>query len=399
MKSEQKTAIFMYENKQSISIPCKGKEKLVDLIKKYIKQINPNSNIVDYYFYYEGRKIERSYYEKPIEDNEFGKYESFILSVVKNIKIIKCPVCNYDDCVISLRDYKTTFYNCEHKHLHIGRYETCLNDQIYHPESIICSETSGKNCKKNGGNDPDMQLCLTCSQIVDRTRSICSDCIKQHKDKKHIVIKYEDKNYYCQKHIKKIKKYCFECKQSFCESCIEEHEKKKENNGHHIKSIDSLIPLEEEINKLKDSLKKISEYMDSLKIIINGLNYSLNRAMDLYNDYYKCANFIIEKYETFNKGEETYKNFTIFKCLYNLKDSNKDILEDLQKIINEKEKENQAKFLLEIYLNKKTRYYASEMLGGDLNKEDDSKWLEEVCEREKKIVKPKPKPSVKPKNK
>ena len=139
--------------------------------------------------------------------------------------------------------------------------------------------------------------------------------------------------------------------------------------------------------------------MDSLKIIINGLNYSLNRAMDLYNDYYKCANFIIEKYETFNKGEETYKNFTIFKCLYNLKDSNKDILEDLQKIINEKEKENQAKFLLEIYLNKKTRYYASEMLGGDLNKEDDSKWLEEVCEREKKIVKPKPKPSVKPKNK
>ena len=72
-------------------------------------------------------------------------------------------------------------------------------------------------------------------------------------------------------------------------------------------------------------------------------------------------------------------------------------MEDLQTIINEKNKENQAKFLLEIYLNKKSRYYSSEMLGGDLNKENDSKWLEEVCEREKKLIKPKPKPPVRPK--
>ena len=56
MESTQKTASFMFENKQSISIPCQGKEKLVELIKKYIKQINPNSNIVDYNFYYEGNK-------------------------------------------------------------------------------------------------------------------------------------------------------------------------------------------------------------------------------------------------------------------------------------------------------------------------------------------------------
>jgi hypothetical protein len=381
----QKTATFMFENKQSISIPFQGNEKLVELIKKYIKQINPNSNIVDYNFYYEGKKIERSNYENPIKDNDFGKNGSFILSVEKNIKIIKCPVCNYDDCVVSLRDYKTTFYNCEHKHLHIGRYETFLNDQIYHPENIICSEMFGKNCKKNGGNDPDMQLCLTCSKIVDRTRSICSDCIKQHKEQNHEVIKYEDKNYYCQKHIKKIKKYCFECKQSFCESCVKKHDKKNENNGHHIKSIDLLIPLKEEINKLKDSLKKISEYMDTLKVIINGLNYSLNRAMDLYKDYYKCASHIIEKYETFNKGQEAFKNFTIFKCLYNLKLSNRQILDDIKSIINKKTNLEKAKDLIEIYTNKKKEYDASDKSGGDLNKEDDRDWFKEVCERERKI--------------
>ena len=29
------------------------------------------------------------------------------------------------------------------------------------------------------------------------------------------------------------------------------------------------------------------------------------------------------------------------------------------------------------------------MIENDLNKEDDSKWLKEVCEREKKLIKPK----------
>jgi len=115
MLSTQKTASFVYTNR-IISIPCQGKEKLVELIKKYIDQVNPNSSIDDYYFYYEGNKIELSNYEKTIEENEFGKYESFVLSVEKNIKIIQCPKCNYGDCVVSLLNYKTTFYNFELKH-------------------------------------------------------------------------------------------------------------------------------------------------------------------------------------------------------------------------------------------------------------------------------------------
>ena len=129
--------------------------------------------------------------------------------------------------------------------------------------------------------------------------------------------------------------------------------------------------------------------MDCLKIIINNLIYILNREMNLYNDYYKCANHIIEKYETFNKGEEAFKNFTIFKSLYNLKDSNKDILEDLQKIINERDKVNQAKNLFDNYFYRNSSYFTYQMIENDLNKEDDSKWLKEVCEREKKLIKPK----------
>ena len=87
MSSTQKTATFVYTNR-AIPIQCQGKEKLVEVIKKYIAKLNSNSSINDYYFYYEGNKIERSNYEKTIEENEFGKNESFVLSVEKNIKII-----------------------------------------------------------------------------------------------------------------------------------------------------------------------------------------------------------------------------------------------------------------------------------------------------------------------
>ena len=383
MSSTQKTATFVYTNR-AIPIQCQGKEKLVEVIKKYIAKLNSNSSINDYYFYYEGNKIERSNYEKTIEENEFGKNESFVLSVEKNIKIIQCPKCNYGDCVVSLLNYKTTFYNCEHKHLHIGSYDNYFTDQVYYPEKIICADEK-ENCKKNAKIDPDFQQCLTCSKIDNRTKSYCSNCIKWHIAQKHEIIKYEDKNYYCLKHIKKMEKYCFQCKKNLCESCEEEHEKEKEEyNGHQIKSIDSLIPLEKEIIELKNSLNEIRKYMESLQIVINELVYTLNGAMRIYTNYYNSANHIIEKYETFNKGKEAFKNFTIFKCLYNLKLSNRQILEDLKSIINEKSNLDKAKYLIEIYSNKKKEYDASDKTGFDFNKEDDSDWFKEVCERERK---------------
>ena len=383
MNSTQKTAIFMYANKKTISIQCQGKEKFVEIIKKFINKINQNSNIVDYYFYYEGKKIEPKDYEKPIEDNEFGKNQSFILSVEKNIKIIQCPKCNYGDCVVSLLNYKTTFYNCEHKHLQISSYDNYFTDQIYYPEKILCSDNS-ENCKINAKIDPDFQMCLTCSYIINRTGAICSNCIKQHREKNHTIINYEDKNYYCRKHIKKMEKYCFQCKKNLCEICVEEHEKEIEKyNGHQIKRIDSLIPLEKEIKDLKDSLDEISKHMEHLQMIVNDLIYTLKGAMRIYINYYNSANHIIEKYESFNKGEKTFKNFTIFKCLYNLKFSNRQILEDLKSIINEKNIFNKAKYLIGIYSNKTKEYVSSDKIGSDLNKEDDSDWFKEVCERER----------------
>ena len=40
--------------------------------------------------------------------------------------------------------------------------------------------------------------------------------------------------------------------------------------------------------------------------------------------------------------------------------------------------------LIGIYSDKKRMYDNSDKTGGDLNKEDDSNWFKEICEREKK---------------
>ena len=384
MNSIQKKFIFMYATR-SYEIPCTGNEKLIEIIQKFIDIFNPDSISHDYNFYYEGKIIDLNTYEKPIEENEnFGKKEYFIITVEKNIKVIMCPKCNYGDCVVSLTNYKTTFYNCEHKHLEISSYDNYFIDQIYYPEKIRCA---GNNCNKTAKMDPKFSLCLTCSKLLNKTKSICSECIEKHKheykDSNHFIINYEDKNYYCKDHCKKMEHYCFTCKKNLCDDCVEklleDKEKGKENK---IKRIELLIPDEEELKKLKDSLEEIKKKMEELKLVIDDIVYSLNASKRIYENYCKIANHIITKYETFNKDKEAFKNFTIFKCLRNLKKSNEDILNDLKEVIKEKENLEKAKKLIGIYNKKRENYYRNERETIDLNSENDDEWFKEVCERE-----------------
>ena len=408
MTSTQKTYSFMYAA-QPYEIPCTGKEPFKEIIIKFLEIFNKDSQIRDYNYYFKGKLIEPNTYDKPLNDDK--NVGSIIITVEKNLKIIKCPKCNYDDCVVSLSNYKTTFYNCEHKHLEISSYDNYFTDQIYYPEKIICA---GNNGKKTGKTAKMMCMCLTCSKMTNRTKSICSDCIEKdgHKDSNHFVINYEDKNYFCKIHCQRMDSYCFQCKDSLCKGCIEEHLKNKDKyKDHKIKSIEFLIPDEEELKPLYDSLDEIKKTMKSLKIIIDNIVYTLNGAMRIYENYFKIASHIVGKYETFNKDKDAFKNFTIFKCLRNLKYSNNQILEDLKSIISIKDKNEQAKSLIKIYDDKKKKYFADDRKGIDLNQEDDAQWYKEVCEREmrkkkenqedieKPVPHPKPKPKPKPKKK
>ena len=157
---------FMYSKKQ-ILIFCSEEDKIEIMLQKFINKFNPDSKSIDYCFYYEGNLIDKSVFNQSIKENELlGKKESFIISVEKNIKVIKCPKCNYGDCVVSLMNYSTIFYNCEHKHLQTSSYDNFfLKDQLYNPEIIRCADINGINCTKNARIDPNFQLCLTCSKL------------------------------------------------------------------------------------------------------------------------------------------------------------------------------------------------------------------------------------------
>ena len=181
-----------------------------------------------------------------------------------------------------------------------------------------------------------------------------------------------------------MKSYCFDCKCNLCDVCVTLHLNDKEKEGHRIKSIESLIPEEKEIDEIKESLRKIKESMVSLNKIIDNLIYTLGRSLDIYRDYYNIATQVLKKYETFNKKPEDFKNFTIFKCLYNLKKSNKQMLGDIQSVIHGKDNAEKAIKLIKIYDNKKKEYYDKDKWGDDLNKENDDNWFKEVCEREER---------------
>ena len=378
---------FMYANKGT-TIFCSKKEKIEEMIDKFINKLNPDSRNIDYNFYYEGNLLDRSTFHQTIEENAYLRQKDFfIISVDKNIKVIKCPNCNYGDCVVSLRHYSTAFYNCEHKHIQISSYDNYfLKDQIYNPESIRCAGINGNNCTKNAKMDPNFQLCLTCSKLDNQTQSICSECSDKHNTEKkgrHKIIKYEDKNYYCYKYIDEMKYYCFQCQKNLCDGCKEAHLKDEKLKEHKIKNIEALIPEEEEIKDLKNSLEEIEYNISELKDVVNNLIYIMNGAMRLYQNYVKISHAIIDKYEMFNKGEKAFKNFTIFKCLRNLRLSNKEILDDLISIINAKDKKSKASTLIQYYTDKKDKYYKNNP-GSDLNQEKDDEWYQEVLEREKR---------------
>ena len=381
MSTKQINVSFIYASKR-FDVKCTKKDTIREIIQQFINKYNKDSKIRDYNFIYEGIPIKPDSYDEPIEKNElFGGEDDFIILAEKNIKIINCPECNYGDCVVNLKDYATVFYNCQHCHLKISTYDKYFQDQIYYPERIICID-----CQKTGKINPLIFQCLTCSQKSNRVKSVCQECTKKnHLSLNHEVINYEDKNYYCWKHIQKMTKFCFECKKNLCEKCAKDHSNVKENEKHHIKNFDSLIPEENEINDLKNSLDKIKIYMADLKIVVDNIIYSLKGAMRIYENYYKIANHIINKYETFNKGKEDFKNFTIFRCLYNLKASNEQISKDLNEIISEKNQIPNAERLLDKYLNKKKNYYNPNKIPEDNpNNEDYKEWLEEVEKREEK---------------
>ena len=90
--------IFIYETR-SILVLCSSKEEINTVFQKFVTKLNPYSKICDYIFFYEGNILKG---DSVIEKNPlFDNKREIAISVQKNLRILKCPKCNYNDCIVN----------------------------------------------------------------------------------------------------------------------------------------------------------------------------------------------------------------------------------------------------------------------------------------------------------
>jgi len=369
MKSKATTfsveVTFFYERK-TIEIPCKVDEKMTNIFQKFINKLNSSSTVNDFDFFYEEKKLDNN--TKILKDI-LKKNREIAIFVEKKSRIIKCPKCICNDSIISIDNYHLTFSGCKYNHTVNRLFNEYKESQKIDLSQIVCSKSG---CTKNQRDDPqDFYKCLTCTKSLHHTKYYCNKHSLEH-DKSHIKIKYDEKNYYCEKYFHKFIKYCFTCKRNLCHDCLDEHKE------HETIDYNTISP---NIKEIKEDISKIKGKINDLRHIIEDIKESLDGSMKIFEKYCEIANDIIEKYELFNKKS---KNYRILKSIYNLKNSNKKIIEDLETIIKGSNLKNKINTLIDIYQSDRNNYREGSY--NIIKKEDNDKGLMEWVKQKKSNI-------------
>lgn len=192
--------------------------------------------------------------------------------------------------------------------------------------------------------------CLNCTDINEHSKYYCNDCKASH-DKEHKLIKYNEKDFYCEEryHYRQFSHYCVTCNKDLCEKCLKVH------NGHDYKKYDSFII---NIDDIKQHLNVIENNIKKLRHIVEDIKVQLDRAMKIMEKYHSISKGVIEKYELYNNS---LKNHRIIKSVLNIKKSNENILNDLNKIINADDLKNKCISLIDIYHEDRRIYTNSKL--------------------------------------
>ena len=325
-------------NIDPIIINCQINDNLSLILKTFAD--NNSINVKDFDFFYNKEKINEDKTLVSLIKNETSK--NIIINFHKKSKIIKCPECsNYS--IVQIQNYRLFFYGCCYNHNCVpkifDKYESTQHIEV---DKIICKTNK---CQKNQIEVlKDFYKCLKCSKTIGNTMYYCPDCNSKHH---HQTINYEDKYYFCEDHNKEFKYYCKTCKKNLCEDCDNIHKQ----NRHVSKKFEEMIP---DTKSIKKKLSEIKEKIEDAEIIVDQIKNNMDGAIQILRKYCEIAEDIIRKYESFNTK---YKNFQVLKSVNFLKDSNKDIINDLDNIINgDKKWEKKCAILMEIYAKDRSDY-------------------------------------------
>ena len=334
MTDKDEVNVTFFYQRRTVNIHCKVTEQLKEIFKKFIYKINPSYSLKEFDFYYEDDKLDDD--SKNLSEIISGD-NNINLSAERKLRIIKCPECICNDCIINEDNYRLIFYGCKYNHIVSKLLNEYDQSQKVNFSQIVCNK-NGCN-EKMSDNFQDFYKCLTCSKIMKHTYYLCNKhSSKKEHDEAHVTVRYDDKNYYCENHYQKFIEYCFKCKTDLCRNCLDDHNK----TGHLVKSYESLAPNLEDI---RENLNSINEKIGNLRCSIDSIKESLDGALKMYENYYKIATDITEKYENYNKD---FKNYRVLRNFLNLKKTNKKIKESLEDILQKNTIEKIDK-LIKIY--------------------------------------------------
>ena len=364
---------------QSTNIQLKKDAKLKEIFASYANKMF--SNLYDLEFYYKDKKIDNDSeltVNKLIGNNNSNNIE---IKVFKRSKIIKCPKCICNNCVIKVENYKLHFTNCFH---HGNQHEETMNLFDYDKTqkidfSQIKCDYSNSNCPKNQNTElNDFNKCLECSKTIGHARYYCREHSESHFHKGDCLIKYNEKYFYCTQHFKKFICYCSTHKLNLCENCIEGH--KKVCNSKIINFASSL-----NLKNIKSQLEDIQKKTETLKeLIVDEIKRMMNRSIEMIEKYKYIAYDIIAKYEL-NNSNTDLKNYQIIKNIKNLKISNKEIIEDLDGLLKQNSADQRQNWiskcskLIDIYYCYREHY---ENKNKEIDEDEDEKSLSNESEEE-----------------
>ena len=357
-----------------IEVTCKDDEDINKMFAKFVKELKDDSQPTHYIYYYEGNKLGN---KGTINNNKYLRgLKDITITVQKKLRMVKCPECVCNDCIVNLDNNLLTFYGCKYKHTITTKYDVYISVQKIEGPELKCSALG---CDKNQQNYfKGFYKCLGCStelpQIIRRSTTggsqyYCKDHIEDPEHENHFNVKYDKKNYYCTKHHKTYQNYCFNHKIDLCEECLSNHIDCK------VKEYKIMDP---HIEKLKENLNLMEKNINNLRLIIEDITSCLFGALRVFKRYHYIAKDIIGKYELFNKE---LKNYKILKSLRNLKSTNIKMNKELTDIVTEQDPIKIINSLFKINDTQEKERIKNEKF--DYSKDNDDDWLEEISKIDK----------------
>ena len=337
---------------------CKLEDKMKDIFDKYCFKTQRDRNSI--YFLYSGERIEEEKLLSEVIGNNIENAQDIKILVcstnaptiehkIEQSRFIRCPECG-EGILLGFEDYKINLSHCKNDHSKNGIFINQFQlTQMIDITEIKCQICNDEQKNKGETHNNEFYICFNCN------KNICPLCKLSH-DKSHNVVKYDEKNYFCNKHQnEKYVKFCNNCKLNVCILCESEHE------NHSSKSFGSMMPKEEII---KEKMKEFKKEIDLFKIKVDNIISNLEFVKKNLDKYYEINETMLKNYKP------SFKNYETLTNINQINNNIHNILSEI-KLINS-ENSDQTLNILNIYQKMVNKETSEVNLTYNINREENT---------------------------